>query len=106
MRLHWLGRSVLMSAGMAALGLAQTFPLQLQVSENNQFAIVANQSTLPFAASVGSSESLQGTATYTGSGKITVTQAPTVFGSTEFNATITGKLPLTDRKSTRLNYSH
>ena len=95
MRLHWLGRSVLMSAGMAALGLAQTFPLQLQVSENNQFAIVANQSTLPFAASVGSSESLQGTATYTGSGKITVTQAPTVFGSTEFNATITGKLPLT-----------
>ncbi len=95
MRRHWFARLVLLGVGIAALASAQTFPLQLRVSENNQVAIVANQSSLPFTASVGQSATLQGTATYTGSGKITVTQAPTVFGSTEFTANITGTLPLT-----------
>jgi hypothetical protein len=104
MRLHWLARGALLGAGMAALALAQTFPLQLLVAENNQIAIVTNQSTLPFAASVGQSQSLQGTATYTGSGKITVTQAPTVFGSTEFSANVVGKLPITLSPGDSLNF--
>src|ERR1035438_2447486 len=109
MRLHWLARAVLLGAGIAAVAAAQTFPLQLRVSENNQIAIVANQADLTFTASVGQSASLQGTATYSGSGKITVAQAPQVFGSTEFTATISGKLPLTlnpgDSLSFVINYT-
>jgi len=95
MRHHWFARFVLLGVGIAALASAQTFPLQLRISENNQFAIVTNQAPLEFAASVGQSATVQGTATYTGSGKVTVTQAPQVFGSTEFTATINAKLPLT-----------
>jgi hypothetical protein len=95
MRPHWFARLVLLGVGIAALASAQTFPLQLRVSENNQVAIVANQSTLPFTASVGQLETLQGTATYTGSGKITITQHPTVFGSTQFSADVNGTLPIT-----------
>src|SRR5579871_73982 len=95
MRTHWFARFALLSVGIAGLAPAQTFPLQLRVTENNQIAIVSNNSTLPFTASVGQSETLQGTATYTGSGKITVTQAPTVSGSIQFTAAINGTLPLT-----------
>lgn len=95
MRPHWFARLALLSVGIAALASAQTFPLQLRVTENNQIAIVANDSTLALSASVGQSETLQGTATYTGSGKITVTQAPTITGSTQFNASINGTLPIT-----------
>lgn len=95
MRHHWFGRLALLGVGIAALASAQTFPLQLRLSENNQVAIVANGSPLQFTASVGQSTTIQGTATYTGSGKITVTEEPTISGPTSFNATITGTLPLT-----------
>ena len=95
MRSHWFARLVLLGVGIAALASAQTFPLQLRLSENNQVAIVANGSSFQFTSSVGQSATIQGTATYTGSGKITVTQEPTISGPTSFNGTITGTLPLT-----------
>jgi hypothetical protein len=90
-----LYRTSLLAALAAGLAPAQTFPLQLLAKSGNQVAVVANQSTLALAASVGQSQSIQVTATYTGSGKITVAQAPQLLGSTEFTSSLSGTLPLT-----------
>jgi hypothetical protein len=95
MGLHWLGRSVLIGAGMAAVALAQTFPLQMIGTSNGVVATIPNQDQIPLSASVGQSQILQITATYAGSGKISIPQAPTVFGSAELTATLAGTLPLT-----------
>src|ERR1035438_2664451 len=121
MRLHWLGRSVLIGAAMAAVALAQTVPLQMIGTSNGIVQTIPNDAQIPFAASVGQSQILQITATYAGSGKITIPQPPQTFGSNEFTATLAGTPPLTispggsftftivfrpDRKSTRLNSRH
>jgi len=95
MRHHGFVRLALLGVGLAALASAQTFPLQLRVSENNQVAIEGNEAEIPFAASVGQSATAQVTATYTGSGKITITQEPTISGPIQFSSTITGTLPIT-----------
>ena len=95
MRLHWLGRSVLIGAAMAAVALAQTFPLQMIGTSNGIVQTIPNDAQIPFAASVGQSQILQITATYAGSGKITIPQPPQTFGSNEFTATLAGTPPLT-----------
>src|SRR5450631_67455 len=105
MRSQLLRRGVLLAAFAASLGSAQQFPLQMVGTSNGIVATIANQSNLVFAASVGKSQTLQVVATYAGSGKINVPQAPQVFGSTEFTATLSGKLPLTLSPGDSLSFS-
>jgi hypothetical protein len=95
MRLHWLGRSVLLGAGLAVAALAQTFPLQMVATSNGIVITLANGQQIPFAATVGQNQIVQVTATYAGSGKVNVPQMPQVAGSTAFTATLAGTLPLT-----------
>ncbi len=95
MRRHWLARAVMAGAGLAALASAQTFPLQMVGTSNGLIQTIANDSSIGFATAVGQSQILMVTATYAGSGKISITQAPLVPGSTEFTATLSGTLPLT-----------
>jgi hypothetical protein len=97
MRLHWTARGALLGAGMAALALAQTsFPLQMVATTNGLVLTLANGTQIPFAAGVGQSQILQVTATYAGSGKVTIPADSTlVFGSNEFTAAISGTLPIT-----------
>ena len=95
MRLPWLGRGALLGAGMAAVALAQTIPLQLIGTSNGIVETIPNDAQIPLAASVGQSQILQITATYAGSGKINIPLAPQVFGSSTITATLTGTLPLT-----------
>jgi hypothetical protein len=95
MRLHWIARGGLAGAAFAALALAQTFPLQIVGTSNGQVATIPNGAQIPFAASVGQSQILQVSATYAGSGKISITQQPQVIGSTEFTAPPTLTLPVT-----------
>jgi hypothetical protein len=95
MRLHWLGRSVLLGGGLALVALAQTFPLQMVATSNGIVLTIPNEQQIPFAAFVGQNQIVQVTATYAGSGKITVPQMPQLFGSNAFSATLAGTLPLT-----------
>ena len=83
-------------AGFAvSLALAQQFPLQMVATTNGLVATIPNQATLPFAAAVGQSQMYHIAATYAGSGKITISQVPQVFGSGEFSASFDRALPLT-----------
>ena len=96
MRLNWTARGALLGLGMAAAALAQSFPLQMVGTSNGIVLTIANGSQIPFAAGVGQTQTLQITATYSGSGKITIPADNTlVFGSSEFTAVISGTLPLT-----------
>jgi hypothetical protein len=95
MRLHWLGRSVLLGAGLAVAALAQTFPLQMVGTSNGIVQTIPNGQQLTLAASVGQSQILQITATYAGSGKISIPLAAQVFGSSEITGTLAGTPPLT-----------
>jgi hypothetical protein len=95
MRLHWLGRSVLLGAGLAVAALAQTFPLLMVATSNGMVVTIPNGQQIPFAAFVGQNQIVQVTATYGGSGKINIPQIPQVFGSNAFSATLAGTVPLT-----------
>src|ERR1700730_4628271 len=95
MRASFLRRVALLLGVFAGLGLAQQFPFQLRVVSSNNGATVANGTTLGFSAAVGQSQAARLTATYVGSGKITVPNSPQLFGSPEFTATLAGSPPLT-----------
>jgi hypothetical protein len=80
---------------LTGLASAQQVPFQLRVASSTSAAIVANGSTIGFSAAVGQSQVYRLTATYVGSGKVTVPDSPLVFGSQDFTATIAGTPPLT-----------
>jgi hypothetical protein len=94
MRSSSLRRSAVLFAFAAGCALAQQFPFQLRVVTTNNAAVVPNGQTLVFSAAVGQSQSARLTATYTGSGKITVSQTPNLFGSPAFTASMDGSPPL------------
>ena len=96
MRLHWTARCALLGAGMAAVALAQTFPLQLIATSNGQVETIPNGQALTLATGVGQTQVLQVTATYAGSGTINIPADTTlVFGSSAFTATLSAPLPIT-----------
>jgi hypothetical protein len=80
---------------LAGLASAQQIPFQLRVASSSSAAVVANGSSLGLSAAVGQSQAVRLTATYVGSGKVTVPSAPLLFGSADFTATIGGSPPLT-----------
>jgi hypothetical protein len=93
MGLPFLGRAALLLAILAGLGSAQTFPFQLRVTTGSSASLVANQSNLGFSIAIGQTQPATLTATYVGSGKVTVSQSPQVFGSADFTAALSGATP-------------
>jgi hypothetical protein len=80
---------------LTGLASAQQVPFQLRVASSTSAVIVANGSSIGFSAAVGQSQVARLTATYVGSGKVTVPNSPFLFGSPDFTATIAGTPPLT-----------
>jgi hypothetical protein len=96
MRLRMLRRGLALGLLLSGFAFAQTaFQFQMRLSLAGQTFVIQNQSTIPFSTSTGQTEIAQVQATYVGSGKITVSSVPQIFGSTEFTSNLTGKLPLT-----------
>ena len=95
MRSVSMGRASLVLGIFAGWASAQTFPFQLRVASSTSAAVVANGSSIGFSTAIGQTQAARLTATYAGSGKITVSQSPQVFGSPDFTATLAGTPPLT-----------
>ncbi len=95
MRWAFAVRAALLLGMLAGWGSAQTFPFQLRVTSTNTAAVVANGSTIGFSSAIGQSQTVRLTATYDGSGTVTVPQPPQLFGSPDFTDTLAGTPPLT-----------
>src|SRR5260370_19949385 len=95
MRSALAGRAALWLGILAGSGSAQQFPFQLRVTFSTSAATVANGSTIVFSSAIGQTQTARLTATYTGSGKITLPQSPQLFGSQDFTARLAGTPPLT-----------
>lgn len=89
----WIFGAILTACGASAS--AQQFPFQIRVSEAGNAIIVSNGAALGFSAPIGQAETATVTATYQGSGTASITQAPTVLGSTAFTVNSPTGLPLT-----------
>jgi len=88
-------RAALLLGTLAGWGSAQNFPFQLRLTSTTAAVVVPNGSTIPFSSPIGQSQTFRLTATYDGSGKVTVPQSPELFGSADFTATLSGAPPLT-----------
>jgi hypothetical protein len=80
-------RGVVFAVLAAGLASAQTFDFQLEATENGQAASIANNATLPFLTTVGTTETATVTATYIGASQATISQPPVRIGSNEFSVT-------------------
>lgn len=87
----------------ATSGWAQQFPFQMRLTTGNFSATVQNGSPISFSSNIGQAQAAQLTATYVGSGKVTIATGPQVFGSTEFTATMAAALPLTLNPGDNIN---
>lgn len=95
MNIKVLSRTVLLMTTTAAFAPAQQFPLQLLVTQAGSAITIPNGATLAFSASIGQTQTADVRATHAGSGPITFSNAPTVFGSTAFQVLFTQSLPVT-----------
>jgi hypothetical protein len=91
-RLAW---GAALGVGWAALAHAQTVPFQLLVTQGNNAVLLQGGATLDFVGAIGQGQTATVTATYTGSGQVTIASQPQVFGSTAFTANISATLPIT-----------
>ena len=90
-----IGFGGLLSLALAVSASAQTIPFQLVVTQGQSSVTVQSGGSVSFMAAVGGSQTAQVIATYTGSGQVTISQQPGVYGSTAFTANIAATLPLT-----------
>lgn len=77
---------------LAGIATAQ-IPFEILVTQGQNAVTVQNGSTLTFLAPVGQAQTAQIEATYTGTGQVTISAQPNVFGSLAFKATVTNTLP-------------
>ena len=93
--MNWkaISRAVIISMALVVLAPAQT-PFQLLVTAGNNASLIQDGSTLSFGSSIGQPQTARVTATYTGTGQVTVSQPPGVFGSSAFTAKLTAAPPL------------
>src|SRR5438876_529098 len=88
-------RGFLLFVLVAAAAWAQQFPFQLLATQANTAVIIANGQNIGLNAPVGQTLRLDVRATYTGTGKVSITQSPQIFGSVAFTAVLDGTPPLT-----------
>jgi archaellum component FlaF (FlaF/FlaG flagellin family) len=79
----------------ASAQVSQPIPFGLLFTEGQTSETIANGAALSFSAPAGQSQTAQIVATYSGAGQVTISQQPTLFGSTVFTASVQGALPLT-----------
>ena len=86
-----------MGLGAVLFAIATTaaaqVPFQLLVTEGQNVNSVPNGATLAFIAPIGQSQTAQVRATYTGTGQVTISQPPSLFGSAEFKVTASYQAP-------------
>jgi len=91
-RARLVGLLVIAFGAMAA----GQIPFTLLATQQGQSAVaLQNGGGLTVTAPLAGTQTLQVVATYTGTGQVTFSTQPTVFGSTDFTATLTGSLPIT-----------
>ena len=90
-----IGFGGLLSIALAVSASAQAIPFQLLVTQGQNAVNLQNGGGLAFTAAPGGSQTAQITATYSGTGQVTISQQPIVSGSTAFTAKLAGTLPLT-----------
>lgn len=93
MSLKSISRAVVVSMGLVLVAAAQT-PFQLLVTVGNNASLIQDGATLTFGSSIGQPQTARVTATYTGTGQVTVSQPPGVIGSSAFTAKLTAAPPL------------
>ena len=89
-----IGVGALLALGLGASAAAQQIPFQLLVTQAGSAITVQNGGGVSMVTSVGGSQTAQLKATYTGTGQVTISQQPSVLGSTAFTATIGAALPV------------
>ena len=89
-----ISRAVIVSMALVAAAAAQQVPFQLVVTVGDNASLIQSGSTLTFASSIGQPQTARVTATYTGSGQVTVSQPPGIIGSSAFTAKLTAAPPL------------
>lgn len=90
-----ISRRILLLIAFGSTAAAQ-IPFQLIVTQQGQSAVpIQNGAALTVEAAIGSTQTLQVVATYSGTGQVTISQRPSVFGSGAFTAAISGALPVT-----------
>ncbi len=93
MKLEFLARcAFLIIAGIGPLS-AQTSPFQLRVTEAGNTVTTQSGGTVAFNSTIGLPETASVVATYIGAGTVTISQTPTVIGSTEFAISTPTPLP-------------
>ncbi len=92
-------RSILPAAvlalAMASIAAAQEFPFSMQYTQGPITTTLPNDSVLTMAAQLGQAQTIQIRATYRGEGTATISQQPSISGSSAFSVTMTQSLPLT-----------
>jgi len=80
---------------LSALGWAQQSPFTLLVITPNQGATaIQNGGSIGFLATVGQSQKATVQVTYTGSGQVTISDQPSIFGSTTFHPALVSAPPI------------
>lgn len=79
---------------LAATASAQTVPFAMVYQSGGTATTITSGSSLTFVSSPGQVQTLQVRATYTGSGRATISQNPTVIGTSTLTATIDQTLPV------------
>jgi hypothetical protein len=95
MRLTRAAKNIVLFTVLTGGAFAQQIPFQLVATVGGNAATLQNGGALaPLNGAVGQTQTAQVKATYTGTGQVTVSQQPTVVGSTTFTASLAG-LPVT-----------
>lgn len=95
MRLAPVAKNVILLASLTVGVFAQQIPFQLVATVGGNASTLQNGGAVaPLSAAVGQTQTAQITATYTGTGQVTISQQPAVVGSTAFAAHLSG-IPIT-----------
>ncbi len=89
-----ISRTILFTVALAAIGSAQQASFRLLLTQGKSNLLIQSGSTVSFSAPVGQTQTAQVTATYIGSGAVTILQAPSIFGSADFSASLKDAQPI------------
>lgn len=89
-----IGRTILFTLALAAMAPAQQASFRLLLTQGKTNLLIQNGATVAFSAPVGQTQTAQVTGTYLGSGQITILQSPSIFGSSDFTASLKEAQPI------------
>jgi hypothetical protein len=86
--------AMLLALAFAASGNAQQFPFQLSYAQGAVTTPLGNGGILSFATSLGTTQTIQVRATYTGTGTVKIPQEAAISGSSAFTAALQPASPI------------